>query len=99
MRRYEYVTKTKGIPLPSLFPMAHKPFLQYLAVPAKILRERVDETETKEPMYTITFVPDGTGDIGTACGEHDEWFPDDYHTRGRGRVKIGGGWAWTWRCK
>lgn len=85
--------------------MAHKPFLQYLSLPPKLLRERLEELDQKSiahkgtPMYSLTFVPEGKGDMGTQCDEDGEWFPEDYHERGRGRVIVGGGWGWKWRCK
>jgi hypothetical protein len=79
--------------------MAHKPFLQFLSLSAKVLRARVKENEAKEPMYTLTFVPEGKGDEGTQCDEDGTWAPKDWHSRGRGRVLVGGPWAWEWRCK
>jgi len=104
--RYKFVKDTKSVPLPSLFPMAHKPFLAYLSLPPSVLRERLEKLEEHSIknkritlMYSLTFVPDGQGDEGTACDEGGEWYPEDYHERGRGRVKVSGGMAWSWRCK
>lgn len=83
----------------NMFPMAHQPFLQFLSLPAKKLRERIAEITKLEQMWTFTFVPDGEGDKGTACEDGEKWYLDDWETRGRGRVKVSGPSGWKWRCK
>lgn len=82
-----------------MIPLAHQPFVQFLSLPAEVLRERIKKESEKNPMYTLTFVPNGEGDLGTECDDAPEWYPEDYHSRGRGRVKVAGPLAWKWRCK
>lgn len=87
-------------PLPSLIPLAHRPVLPFLSHPAALLRERVEKLrETDEFIFTLTFVPDGQGDRGTACKTNEEWHAEDWHVRDNGRVLVRGAAAWSWRCK
>jgi hypothetical protein len=79
--------------------MAQKPFVQFLSIPGPELRQRVENERDKEPMFYLTFVPNGEGDLGTECDGEPDWFPEDYPKRGRGRVKVGGPLAWKFRCK
>lgn len=79
--------------------MAHRPILKFLSIDPKLLRQRVIDSEPKDVFYTLTFVPDGQGDMGTACAPGEDWTSKDWATRGRGRVKIAGPMAWKWRCK
>lgn len=97
---FKFTQKTNSVSAPSMFPLAHKPFEQFLALPAKVINERIAQgAARKGPVWTFTFVPDGQGDEGTQTDEDGEWHPRDWHTRGRGRVKVGGNFAWKWRCK
>lgn len=82
-----------------MYPLAHKPFEQFLSLSPKEVRKRIAANAIKGGHFTITFVPDGQGDKGTACPEDGSWLPEDWHSRGRGRMKIGGPMAWKWRCK
>lgn len=87
-------------PLPSLIPLAHRPVLPFLSHPAALLRERVEKLrETDEFIFTLTFVPDGQGDRGTACKTNEEWHAEDWRVRDNGRVLVRGAAAWSWRCK
>lgn len=79
--------------------MAHKPFLQFLSYTGKDMRSRLGEYEDQQQRFTLTFVPEGKGDPGTACEKDGEWFPENWHERGRGRVQVGGPKGWAWRCK
>ncbi|WWC61152.1 uncharacterized protein I303_103731 [Kwoniella dejecticola CBS 10117] len=85
-------------PVPSLIPLAHRPFLSFLSLPVEILRERIEIVRSKGAIFTFTFVPPGQGDEGTACDSSQNWVPADYHKRGKGRVIIDGVEAWGWRC-
>ncbi|OXG32358.1 hypothetical protein C367_01126 [Cryptococcus neoformans Ze90-1] len=86
-------------PLPSLIPLAHRPVLPFLSHPAALLRERVEKLrETDEFIFTLTFVPDGQGDRGTACKTNEEWHAEDWRVRENGRVLVRGAAAWSWRC-
>lgn len=88
-----------SVPVAPLFPMVHEPFVQYLAHPAGILRERAAELKTKAQRYSLTMVEAGKGDMGTECEAGQDWVPQDWSTRGRGRVLVQGDGAWKWRCK
>ncbi|WVQ78122.1 hypothetical protein IAT38_000203 [Cryptococcus sp. DSM 104549] len=83
---------------PSLLPLVHTPILPYLSHPAPLLRSRVaNARDTDGPVYTLTFVPDGEGDVGTACKAGEDWVPEDWWERGKGRVRVQGESAWDWR--
>ncbi|ODO03427.1 hypothetical protein L198_02274 [Cryptococcus wingfieldii CBS 7118] len=85
--------------LPSLIPFVHKPFDAFLSHPAFLLRDRVTNLRNKDKsIFTLTFVPDGEGDEGTACESDEEWDPEDWDVRSRGRVVVRGEMAWSWRC-
>lgn len=84
---------------PALLPYAHNPLLSFLGLPTDIVRERVDEVREKGEIFSFTFVPDGQGDEGTACGADEDWYPEDWHTRGKGMVRVRGPASWLWRCK
>ena len=89
-------------PLPSLMPLVHDAFVPLLGLPGAVLRERVTAVRNREDpcaMLTLTFVPDGTGDKGTACAADETWTKKDWHERGQGRVLVRGPAAWNWRCK
>ncbi|KAL7423911.1 hypothetical protein Q5752_001496 [Cryptotrichosporon argae] len=91
--------KPLSIPAAPLYSLAHNSILPYLSHPAALLRERVADLREKTDMiFTLTFVPDGQGDKGTACKPGESWSPADEETRGQGRVKIRGSYAWKWRC-
>nr|XP_019042714.1 hypothetical protein I302_08420 [Kwoniella bestiolae CBS 10118]OCF21644.1 hypothetical protein I302_08420 [Kwoniella bestiolae CBS 10118] len=90
--------KPHPIPAPSLIPLAHQPFLSFLSLPVSVLRERIEIVRSKGAIFTLTFVPPGQGDEGTACDSSQNWLPKDYHHRGKGRVVIDGEEAWGWRC-
>ncbi|WVR05243.1 hypothetical protein IAU60_002255 [Kwoniella sp. DSM 27419] len=85
-------------PLPSLLPLAFKPFLSFLSLPVQILRRRIEDVRSKGAIFTFTFVPDGQGDQGTACDPGQTWMNKDGMTRGKGRVIVRGEGAWGWRC-
>lgn len=97
--RFKYTRDNKAVTAASMLPMAHNPFVQFLSLSGAELRQRLDGERDKIPMFWITFVPNGQGDVGTECDGEPHWFPEDYHKRGRGRVKIGGPLAWQFRCK
>nr|AAR84598.1 Cap4p [Cryptococcus neoformans var. neoformans] len=85
--------------IPSLIPLAHRPMLPFLSHSASILRERVEALrETAESIFTLTFVPDGQGDRGTACTANEKWNKMDWRVRGKGRVLVRGAAGWSWRC-
>jgi beta-1,2-xylosyltransferase len=73
--------------------------LPFLSLPSTLIRERVEEVREKGSIFTLTFVPDGQGDIGTACTTDQRWIPSDWKDRGKGMVKIQGQGGWKWRCK
>ncbi|WVQ78070.1 hypothetical protein IAT38_000151 [Cryptococcus sp. DSM 104549] len=86
-------------PLPSLIPLAHTPILPFLSHPAAVLRDRVVKArESAVGTWTLTFVPDGEGDEGTACTEEEKWEPQDWYKRGKGMMEVRGDMAWSWRC-
>lgn len=97
--RFKYTKANKAVGAASMIPLAHKPFVQFLSIPVDVLRARIEKESIKNPMYTLTFVPNGEGDMGTECDSDPQWYPEDYHSRGRGRVKVEGPLAWKWRCK
>ncbi|KAL1405284.1 hypothetical protein Q8F55_008911 [Vanrija albida] len=82
----------------SMYPLAHKPFEQFLSLSPKEVRKRIEAGSVKGGHFTLTFVPEGEGDEGTACPEDGSWLPKDWHDRGRGRLKVGGPMGWKWRC-
>lgn len=97
---FKFTQSTGSVSVPSMFPLAHKPFLQFLSLSPKEIKDRIALGASKKgPFWTFTFVPDGQGDEGTQTDEDGTWEPKDWHTRGRGRVKVGGNLAWKWRCK
>lgn len=99
--RYKFNQVVSTHSAPSLIPFAHKPFDLLLSHSAKVIRDRIREA-IENPywgVYTITLVPDGTGDEGTACQEGQEWWPDDERNKGRGRVVVKGKAAWDASCK
>ncbi|KIR74135.1 hypothetical protein I310_01732 [Cryptococcus deuterogattii CA1014] len=85
--------------LPSLIPLVHKPMLPFLSHPAALLRTRVEKLRDADgSIFTLTFVPDGQGDRGTACAANGEWHVKDWHVRDKGMVLVRGAAAWSWRC-
>ncbi|WVQ71619.1 hypothetical protein IAR50_001159 [Cryptococcus sp. DSM 104548] len=101
-RWYAY---TQSVPLPhipalpSLIPLVHTPFDSFLSHPAFLLRDRITDLRTQDKsIFTLTLVPDGEGDEGTACESDEEWQPEDWEVRGQGRVVVRGEMAWSWRC-
>ncbi|KLT44771.1 hypothetical protein CC85DRAFT_295510 [Cutaneotrichosporon oleaginosum] len=95
---FKYTQSAKTVGAASMLSMAQKPFVQYLSIPAPELRRRIENERDKEPMFALEFVPNGEGDYGTECDGEPDWFPEDYHKRGRGRVKVRGPLAWKFRC-
>ncbi|KAE8538024.1 hypothetical protein D1P53_006091 [Cryptococcus gattii VGV] len=86
-------------PLPSLIPLVHEPMLPFLSHPAALLRTRVEELRDNDgSIFTLTFVPDGQGDRGTACPANGKWHTKDWHVRDKGMVLVRGAAAWSWRC-
>jgi beta-1,2-xylosyltransferase len=100
-RRFRFTQSSSPptIVSPALLPYAHNPLLSFLGLPTDIVRERVDEVRQKGEIFSFTFVPEGQGDEGTACSSEEDWYPEDWHTRGKGRVRVRGPASWLWRCK
>ncbi|RSH91311.1 hypothetical protein EHS25_009610 [Saitozyma podzolica] len=96
--RFTQSSSPPTIVSPALLPYAHNPLLSFLGLPTDIVRERVDEVRQKGEIFSFTFVPDGQGDEGTACSSEEDWYPEDWHTRGKGRVRVRGPASWLWRC-
>ncbi|WRT67118.1 uncharacterized protein IL334_004084 [Kwoniella shivajii] len=90
--------KLNTTPVPSLIPLAHNPILSFLSLPVNVLRERIEEVRLEDKIYTITFVPPGEGDKGTACDANQKWVAADMTSRGKGRVVVHGQAAWDHRC-
>ena len=83
-------------------PLVHEAFVPLLGLSGATMRERVTKIRNMpagQGMYTLTFFPDGTGDMGTACRSDQDWWSEDGTERGRGRVIVRGSSAYDYRCK
>ncbi|GMK56809.1 hypothetical protein CspeluHIS016_0306490 [Cutaneotrichosporon spelunceum] len=95
---FKYTQLTNSVSAASMLSMAQKPFVQFLSLSGPVLRKRIESETAHELFFSLTFVPNGQGDIGTESDSDPHWYPADYSNRGRGRVKVGGSAAWEFRC-
>ena len=72
----------------------------FLSLPGSEIRKRIDDVVgSREGVWSIVFVPDGTGDVGTVYESGESW--DDWETsdRGRGKFRMRGEHAWGHKAK
>ena len=72
----------------------------FLSLPGSEVRNRLDDlVNGPEGVWSIVFVPDGKGDIGTAYDLEETWDHWRSSARGRGKFRMRGEHAWGHKAK